>query len=214
MASSEQAPAATPVPEPPASSSGGPAAAADPLPPLPAGTTVLHIGDSMADALGKPLREELAKAGVKTILKVKEATYIPQWASYTMGLPILIKVHRPDLVLVTLGGNEVGMPDPSVRGADVRRLVGYLGDRPCVWIATPLWGQHTGILDVVRDNCHPCRYFDTNARIPDLQRLGDKIHPTIPERRRWARVVLEWLARSRDPSGRRPWDLLPEAPLP
>src|SRR5690606_31961729 len=44
-----------------------PAGSADPSPPvapalpppLPAGTTVLHVGDSMADALGKSLHKEL-----------------------------------------------------------------------------------------------------------------------------------------------------------
>ena len=51
-----------------------------PPPPLPKDTVVLHIGDSMADALGGAFNAELAKHGVKGYLEAKEATYIPQWA--------------------------------------------------------------------------------------------------------------------------------------
>ena len=52
--------------------------------------------------------------------------------------------------------------------------------------------------------------LDTNALIPDLERLGDKVHPTIPERRRWARTMIRWLELNRDPHGPRPWSLQAE----
>lgn len=176
---------------------------------MPAGTTVLHVGDSMADALGKDLKRELEKRGIKNVLKYQEATYIPQWAGYSMGFPSLVKIHDPDLVIVTLGGNEVAMPDPTLRAEPIRKIVEIIGDRPCIWVGAPLWGPHSGILDVIRANCAPCRYVDTNELIPDLKRLNDGVHPTIPERRRWAKVMIEWLARARDPAGKRPWDLKP-----
>ena len=178
-------------------------------PPLPKGTVVLHVGDSMADALGKDLKRELEARGIRNILKAKEATYIPQWAGFSMGFPGLVAGNNPDLVIVTLGGNEVGMPDPTQRAEQVRKIVHTIGDRPCLWIAPPLWGPHTGILDVIRQNCAPCVYVDTNVLIPDLERLGDGVHPTIPERRRWAKFMIGWLLQHRDPGGARPWDMKP-----
>ena len=169
---------------------------------------MLHVGDSMADALGKHLRRELLERGLKAPLKYKEATYIPQWAGYSMGFDQLIAQHDPDLVIITLGGNEVAMPDPTVRVPAIKTLVKKVGDRPCLWIAAPLWpgGPHSGILEVIRDNCAPCRYVDTNVLIPDLERLGAKVHPTIAERRRWAKFMIRWLRHNRDPEGERPWD--------
>jgi lysophospholipase L1-like esterase len=176
---------------------------------LPQGTVVLQIGDSMADALGKDLGRELEARGVRSILKAKEATYIPEWAGFSMGLKNLLAIHKPDLVIITLGGNEVAMRDPSVRAEPVRQIVEAIGDRPCVWVGAPLWGPHTGILDVIRTNCSPCRFVDTNALVPNLERLKDGVHPTLPERKRWAKAMIGWLGRQRDPTGTRPWDLKP-----
>lgn len=183
--------------------------------PLPQDTVVLHIGDSMADALGKALNRELAKWGVKGYLEAQEATYIPQWAGFKMQLSSHLAHRDPDLVVITLGGNETRMPDPTERVDAIKRLVKKVGDRPCIWIAAPLWEglEHTGILDVIRDNAAPCRYVDTNAMIADLERY-DGIHPTIPERTRWARFMIRWLMHNRDPNGPKPWSLKDETSPP
>lgn len=203
-------PAPAPTPEPPG-----------PPPPLPKDTKVLHVGDSMADALGKRLKMELRKRGIKNILEAKEATYIPQWAGFTMGFSGLIASHDPDMVIITLGGNETAMPDPTVRAEPVRRMVKQVGDRPCIWIAAPLWpgAPNTGIMKVIEENCAPCVYVDTNEYIktgvlPDLKRLGDKVHPTIPERKRWAKFMIRWLLHNRDPDGKRVWDFKAKAEPP
>jgi hypothetical protein len=187
----------------------GAVAEAEP-PPLPKGTTVLQVGDSMADALGKDLGRELEARGVRSILKAKEATYIPEWAGFSMGLKSLLLIHKPDLVIITLGGNEVAMLDPSVRAEPVRKIVETIGDRPCVWVGAPLWGPHTGILEVIRANCGHCRFVDTNTLAPNLERLKDGVHPTLLERKRWAKAMVEWLARQREPAGQRPWELRAE----
>jgi hypothetical protein len=204
---------ATPAPAAPAPAPGKPEPG--PPAPLPEGTVVLHIGDSMADALGGALNTELAKWGVKGYLEAKEATYIPQWAGFKMNLSSHLAQRKPDLVVVTLGGNETRMPDPTERVEAVKRLVKKIGDRPCIWIAAPLWEglKHTGILDVIRNNAAPCRYVDTNAMIPDLERY-DGIHPTIPERTRWARFMIRWLMHNRDPKGAMPWSLKTETSPP
>lgn len=196
-------PVAPPSAAPPAPAPRGPVD-------LPKDTVVLHVGDSMADALGKDLRKELLALGIKNALHAKEATYIPEWAGYTHNFAGLLNQYKPDLVIITVGGNEVAMPDPTVRAADVRKMVEKVGDRPCLWIAAPLWGPHTGILEVIRDNCAPCVYVDTNALIPDLERLDDRVHPTLKERKRWAKFMVRWMRYNLDPDGARPWDFRSE----
>jgi hypothetical protein len=74
--------------------------------------------------------------------------------------------------------------------------------------------RHTGILDVIRENCAPCRYVDTNALVPGLKPASDGIHPTIPERRRWAKLMIRWMQHNRDPHGKRPWDFKKDLELP
>lgn len=210
--------AAPPAAAPPAAAaaSGGEAkpSAAQPattgpvaLPALPKGTKVLHVGDSMAQALAPALARELNQRGITCVMKVKEATYIPEWAGFKWGFAGLIAHYDPDLVIITLGGNEVAMPDPSIRAEPVRRLVATVGDRPCIWIKAPLWGPHTGVMDVIRDNCAPCRWVDTDELLPSIERLDDGIHPTIPERKRWAHFMVRWLAHNLAPTKDRPFAL-------
>ncbi|NLE85768.1 MAG: hypothetical protein GX607_05165 [Myxococcales bacterium] len=184
--------------------------------PLPAGTTVLHVGSSTAGALGIDLKRELEERGVRCVLRFKESTFIPQWAGEEMGLRKLLANYNPDLVIISLGGNEVTMPNPGARASAIRRIVQMVGDRPCLWIGTPKWEArpHTGILDVIRENSGSCHYIDTDALVPNLEPLPDGIHPTFNERRRWARAMIRWLEHNRDPDGPLPWSIKEPQELP
>ena len=184
-----------------------PAAAPVEPPPLPRGTTVLHVGDSFAGALGVDLNRELASAGVRGILRYQTSSYIPTWAS-TRDLDRYLWDFHPDLVLVTLGANELLIPDPRDRIRTIQHLVKRFGDRPCVWIGPPLWpGARPDLLATIRESCAPCVYLDSTALVPDLERAHDHIHPSGDARKRWAKVVVAWLAEHRDPSGQKPWSL-------
>jgi len=202
--------ASSPAPPPPptASATPAPAPAPDPLP-IPEGTVVLHIGDSMAGALGVALNDELKQHKVKGMLRFKTASYIPGWAG-GLELPLHLSQLKPDLVLITLGTNEVKMPEPAQRAPLVKKIVKLIGDRPCVWIAPPVWTAEKGLYQVIRENVAPCRYMDTEVVYPDMPRLGDKIHPTIGARKEWAKRVVAWLAKERRPAPQKPWALAPE----
>ena len=177
--------------------------------PLPKGTKVLQIGDSFAAALGIDLGKLLKGAGVRTSLEYKTASYIPNW-SYEGDIPKFISNYQPDLVLITLGANEIEIPKPEERIKPIRHLVSTLGGRPCVWIAPPLWKPDTGLLKVIRENIAPCRYLDSNALVHDLPRAKDKIHPSSEGREIWAKVVFDWLVKERAGSPKQPWALKPE----
>jgi lysophospholipase L1-like esterase len=210
-ASLEAEPALDAAPEAAAEASAPEASAPEastPLP-LPEGTTVLHIGDSMAGALGVELNHELAKQKVTGVLRFKTASYIPSWA-WSKQLPVYLAQYKPDLVLITLGTNEVKIPDPNERIPTIKKLVARLGGRPCVWIAPPVWTKEMGLYQVIRDNIAPCRYMDTAVVYPDMPRLDDKIHPTIPARRVWAKRVVDWLQKERRPTAERPWAMARE----
>lgn len=163
----------------------------------------------MAGALGVTLNEALKARGVKGVLRFKTASFIPTWA-WGKDLPVYVAQTKPDLVLISLGTNEVQILKPETRARVIQKLVGRLEGRPCVWILPPLWEVgDTGLLPVIRNNAVPCRVMDSNVVFPNMPRLGDKIHPTIPARSEWAKRVVDWLQQERDPKGALPWSLRP-----
>ena len=191
---------------------GGQANAKTNLPPDPASygfpkdTLILHVGDSFAGSLGVPLGKRFKAAGMRTVLEFETASYVPTWAS-GKELPAYIDKFRPSLVIVTLGANEVELVNPEQRAGAVKRLVGKLGGRPCVWVIPPLWKPDTGIFNVIRQNAAPCRILESDEIVKDLTRQKDNIHPNDPAREIWADAVLAWLARERVGTPERPWEL-------
>jgi lysophospholipase L1-like esterase len=175
------------------------ATAAAEAPPLPKGLKVLIIGDSFAEALGAGLRSKEADSGLKFFLRGEKATFIPEWAGPKRGVAGMLASLKPDVVLIALGGNELAMTTPDIRGPKVKELVTLMGSTPCVWIAPPLWGnKDNGLLGVIHDNSLPCRYYDSTKLAPDLPRGSDKIHPTADGQKKWADYVLGWLRQERD----------------
>ncbi len=179
----------------------------EPLPPMPEGTTVLHVGDSFAGALGIPLNKRFKEAGITGVLKYRTASFIVEWAHQT-DLDDYLSRYQPDLVLVTLGANELGIEEPERRIPAIRKIVEKIGDRPCVWVGAPLWSDdNNGLMDIVRDNAAPCRFMDSTALFPDMPRTPDKIHPTMQAREDWATKVAQWLASHRRPTPNHVWAL-------
>ena len=177
---------------------------------VPANTTVLHIGDSFAGALGGELNKLFEARGIRGVLKFKVPSYIPEWASGP-NLPKYLNRYRPDLVLITLGANEMEIGEPEKRAPKIRRLVARIGETPCVWIAPALWGKDNGLLEVIRQNVAPCRYLDTNAIVEYMPRAGDKVHPNMAARPDWAELVLRWLAKERVGAAAKEWLLRPDS---
>lgn len=176
---------------------------------LPEGTKVLHVGDSFAGALGIPLGALLEKAGVKSVLKHTDASYLTDWA-WNGELEKFIWKYNPDLLIITLGANELAIAEPSQRIKTIRKITSLIGDRPCLWVAIPLWqGRHNGLMDVIRENSAPCVYWDSNRLIDveHMPRISDGIHPTTEARNAWAQVVFDWLEVHRKPEPSRPWVL-------
>lgn len=180
-----------------------------PPPPLPRGSTVLTVGDSMAQALGVSLGRRLKQRGLRHFMAAKAGTRLSDFAGPRMALWQDLAFHDPDLVIISLGGNEVTLSEPKHRVWAIEKLLELVGDRPCIWVATPLWPgfDDAGILEVIRAHVGHCRYVDTNALIPHMERTGDRIHPTWPERENWADLMVRWLLHNRRPDGPRPWSL-------
>lgn len=191
-------PASTGAPSASSSAAVAPAAAKH----LPPGLKILVIGDSFAEALGVGLKAKENDYGIKATLRGEKATFIPEWAGPNRGVPLMLEQVKPQLVVIALGGNELAMTDPSVRGPKVAKLVSYMGQTPCVWVSPPLWDiKDNGLLEVIRKNSGPCRYFDSSVLSPNLPRGSDKIHPTSEGQKIWAKYFLDWLEKEQAGDG-------------
>ena len=156
-----------------------------------AGLTVLHFGDSqVAGGLTSGLKEHIEAEGGHYVSNAWVSSSTRSWLM-SPRLPGLLRQHRPDVVIVTLGSNEQMVPNLEHYGEMVRQLVHRLAGRRCFLIGPPRW-RVSRVDDVQRDNADPCPWFD--SRPIDAPRGGRmRAHFTFEGGRTWARAIWEWM---------------------
>jgi hypothetical protein len=160
---------------------------------------VLHVGDSMVPLVGNYLRPLFRRSGARYHIVALESSSTLSWDG-ERRLQELMYEQGPDLVLISLGSNELFDPKPERRAGAIRRLVADLRGRPCLWIGPPAWKQDLGFLAVLKANLGHCRYFDSKAL--KLPRMPDGRHPSWTGGWHWANAVWKVLGGDGDvPSG-------------
>lgn len=182
--------------------------------PIPAGTAVLHVGDSFAVAgFAQALRPRMQALGVRYEVRAETSSFTTSWSH---KMEKVVADTQPDLVIINLGANEVSNTDPATHAPHVRRIVKAIGGRPCVWVSPPLWRKDTGITEVIRENSAPCRFFDSDLLVKQpIPRQSDHIHPNAEGGAIWAEAFWAWLGAERAPtedSKASPWLLKPAPP--
>lgn len=167
---------------------------------------MLHIGDSFVHSgLTQRLKEHFSAQGIRLIARAEHSTNSVDWAK---RMPDEIASTKPDLVIVTLGGNEIGSKHLDVQARAIRRIVSTIGDRPCVWTTPPLWMQESGLFDTLQENVAPCRFFETDKQVGKfIPRRADKIHPTMEGGAMWADSLIAFFKRERRGEPK-PWSFL------
>jgi lysophospholipase L1-like esterase len=148
------------------------------------------------------LRELFKPHEVRYEVRAEHSTNSLDWAK---RMPELVASTQPDLVIVTLGGNEIGSKHLDVQGRAAERIVKAIGNRPCVWTTPPLWTEESGLFDAVAPKVGPCRFFETDVVVGKfIPRREDKIHPTAEGGAMWADALHAWLDKERVGPG---WEL-------
>ncbi|MFO0555238.1 MAG: hypothetical protein U0271_43070 [Polyangiaceae bacterium] len=175
---------------------------------MPPKTTVLHVGDSFVHSgLTQRLRELLEPLGVHYVVAAKQSTNTQDWAK---RLPQEVAAASPDLVIITVGGNEIGSKWLDVEGKQIDRMIAAVGDRPCVWTTPPLWMEELGLFDTIAAHLGHCRFFETDRIVGQfIPRRNDKIHPTMEGGALWADKLFAWLMNERTGDEKKPWTLKP-----
>ncbi len=155
-------------------------------PPSLAGKMVLHVGDSMVGGnwgLTRALEQRFTAEGAKFVRDFKVSESIISYDK-SPKLKELLAKHKPDIVIITLGTNDVFVPYPASMAGNVQNIVKRVGSRECYWMGPPTWKPDTGIVQVIKDNAAPCKFFDgTHLK---LERGHDGIHPTDKGGAEWA----------------------------
>lgn len=205
-ASEKQKPAPSPAVSLPASSSVTVAASAAPIassppatPPsvllLPAGgrampaasaQRVLHIGDSMVPLVGNYLRQVFRKDGRRYEIVSIPSSSTLSWARENRLRDAMYR-YDPEVVIISLGSNELFDPNPERRAPSIRQIVAETRGRPCLWIGPPAWKKDKGFLSVLKANVAPCQYFDSEKL--ELDRMADGRHPSWTGSYAWAAAV-------------------------
>jgi acyl-CoA thioesterase-1 len=133
--------------------------------------------------LTRALERRFSAEGAKFVHDYKVSESIVSF-DHSPKLKSLIEKNRPDIVIITLGTNDVFVPYPASLAGNVRNIVKRVGAAECYWMGPPTWKPDTGIVQVLKDNVAPCKFFDSSNL--KLQRGGDGIHPTDRGGAEWA----------------------------
>lgn len=176
-------------------------AASPSAPSSPAAPTVgkvLLVGDSQTGWMG----ERLAAYGAENGFEVATVTWdgaTPRKYADSGKLPALMATHRPDVVFINLGMNELLERAPERNlGPSVDKIAEALGDTPFVWIGPLSWpgkGKGETLVEWLRqkvDGTPGGHFYDASGlAIPRQSKTNP--HPTRQGASQLVDIIVEWL---------------------
>jgi lysophospholipase L1-like esterase len=155
--------------------------------------TILLVGDSMAEGVGPWLQKKVEEVGGRFINGQERSSTIVWWQG-SGKLRELIARHRPDVVFIALGSNEIFLEQPALRAPLIKQMVEEIGARPGYWIGPPSWKPDSGLVHVIEENFQPGHFYNSNdLKVP---RAPDGKHPTAQGYQTWTELVWNWYARA------------------
>ena len=143
--------------------------------------------------LCRALQPRFAVEGTKFIRDVWESGSIEDFGD-SDRLPKLLAKHDPDLVLLTMGANDVGGNVTDYLGKKIDKIVAMTQKahpRDCVWISPPKWRVNgKPVLEMIKAHVAPCVLFDSTEI--EMQRKPDKVHPDEKGGDQWAVAFWHW----------------------
>ncbi len=145
---------------------------------------VLHVGDSMVPLVGNYLRPIFQARGDTYSIVSVTSTSTLDWGGEKRLLQKAMYKFNPQVVVISLGSNELFDPTPRRRARSIRQIVKDTRGRPCLWLGPPAWKKDLGFIDVLKNNLGHCRFLDsTRLKLP---RMADGRHPNWTGGYRWA----------------------------
>lgn len=169
------------------------AADADPYPVSLKGRRVLLVGDSMAQGIAPFLQRKVEAAGGQWTSAPEQSSTIIWWQG-SGKLRALISEHRPDIIFIALGSNELYTRDAQSRASVVQKMVEEIGGKQAYWIGPPTWKPGAKLVPVIEDNFQPGHFYNSDTL--DVPRGKDGKHPTGAGYERWVELIWQWYSRT------------------
>lgn len=158
--------------------------------------SVLIFGDSMTILVANRLAQYGKKNGYSVHSITWDSSSSVTW-SQCDTLDNFIRRYRPDLIMITLGSNELFLKNFNSRRPDVERLLAKIGNIPFLWISPPNWKEDKGYNAFMKSILPPGTFFNSNNLV--LPRQKDHIHPTREGGVTWTDSIMKWVPRSAHP---------------
>lgn len=152
--------------------------------------TVLFVGDSMLEGLGRRFADYAEQNGHKLHVIIWYSSTSQQWGN-TKTLDHYISSLNPTFIVICLGSNELFVRDLTQRDRNIQQILSKIGSIPYVWIGPPNWKKDTGIDSLILKNVGGKRYFDSQRL--SFQRGSDNAHPTMSSAAAWMDSVAVWM---------------------
>ena len=161
-------------------------------PPVTDSITILFVGDSMLEGLGPRMAAYAKHNGYNLINVIWYSSTTEIWGRSTR-LQDYVNEFKPDLVIVSLGANELFVRDiKEKRQQYVDNMLRQMQGTPYVWIGPPNWKPDTGINDMLQASCAPGSFYLSNGE--HFDRAKDGAHPTRASASAWCDRVCRWIA--------------------
>lgn len=158
-----------------------------------AGRRVLLVGDSMGQGIAPFLQRKVEAAGGRMVSAPEQSSTIIWWQG-SGKLRGLIAEHRPDIIFIALGSNELFTKDAGTRAPIIRRMLEEIGRRDAYWIGPPSWKPGSALVPVIEENFQAGRFYNSdNLQVP---RGPDGKHPTLKGYEQWVELIWNWYART------------------
>ncbi len=151
---------------------------------------VLLFGDSMIEWVRFRLARWLKEIGYDLYVVLWPSSNLIWWAENDT-LPYLIQTLKPEYIIVSIGGNELFIPQVEKRKPHMEKILQTIGSIPYIWVGPPNWAEDTGINDLIARGVGPGRYF-ASKRLT-FERLEDGAHPTPRSSYAWADSIAAYL---------------------
>jgi acyl-CoA thioesterase-1 len=173
------------------------------------GKRILHCGDSFVGGGGglhRGIETRFRASGAKMSSDTQVSLFMHE-VGQGEYIQKLVTRSYPDVIVLTLGANDVFMPHPEYLIPHVESIAKKAAKdkRACYWVTPPVWkpdgdaaafeASAKGVLKVIAEHAAPCKVFDVTTMRPDLviPRRNDGIHPTDEGGEIWAAAFWEFL---------------------
>lgn len=155
---------------------------------------VLLMGDSQAGGLFRVVNDYCVENGhqlVATFTWFSATTYN---FAYSRKVEELLAEHRPTLVILVLGLNELYAADTAKRAVAARALHAKLADVPYLWVGPANFTEDRGINEVYARTALPGRFM--LSKHLEIPRGSDRRHPSTAGYRLWMQSIAGFMRES------------------